>query len=523
MVPVREESAREWEASWNSRTTSFGERLNSSVMRWTLLTFPNSGSSMTLKLSQCVSGRSMCNTYNQNPKGPRKSCGQVSYRHRLKPAGSFQKGVVLVQSHGLHYSTMEDATESQTEANALSEYLARDAPAPLAVMRIIRNPYDTLVSRYHLAIGSSRATTWTTNLTFDNFARRDVCTMLQWYHLAHHVVIQNNSTLTFQYEAIVSEPERFTEFLRHLLQPAIGETASQCALQVRRHSFSIGSGIVPMHADVFSVELRKIVDYAFRQYRRFSNDFEASKLVPCYKLKTPVRAPIPARAHLHPVRHRLNRTARLAHNQHHSPPAASDISFALAAMSNQHHSPPLSRNQLACYFLRYEDLRRLVAKQTSQQEREDVLQYHWVLHGRQENRSSSCTLFLPSDISFALAFMKNRTCPPSNTVPNVPVPASPVSLRIPRRIMQTGKDCADAPVAGWRALNPGWDYSFFDDDTARGFLGSRRPEALDAFDCIIPGAFKADVLRLAWLAEVGGVFVDGRVAALELRHFACLC
>ena len=184
------------------------------------------------------------------------------------------------------------------------------------------------------------------------------------------------------------------------------------------------------------------------------------------------------------------------------------MAFDLASMSNR--SRPLSRNQLACYFLRHEDLRHVVAKQRSQQEREDVLQYHWVLNGRRENRTASCTEFLPSDISFALAFMNNRTCPPPDTVPNVPVSASPLSLHIPRRIMQTGKDCTDAPVAGWRALNPGWDYSFFDDDTARGFLGSRRPEALDAFDRIIPGAFKADVLRLAWLAEVGGVFVDGR-------------
>ena len=56
---------------------------------------------------------------------------------------------------------------------------------------------------------------------------------------------------------------------------------------------------------------------------------------------------------------------------------------------------------------------------------------------------------------------------------------------------------------------PGWEFEFYDDKTAREFIKTHFPrDVLDAFDILIPGAYKADIFRLAWLVQKGGCYVD---------------
>ena len=91
---------------------------------------------------------------------------------------------------------------------------------------------------------------------------------------------------------------------------------------------------------------------------------------------------------------------------------------------------------------------------------------------------------------------------------------------IPRVLVQTyrttrvGQPISSA-VTRWQEMNPEFDYLFFDDDAARGFLAEYFPaEVLHAFDSLIPGAFRADLWRYCYLVEKGGVYVDIRMEPL---------
>ena len=55
----------------------------------------------------------------------------------------------------------------------------------------------------------------------------------------------------------------------------------------------------------------------------------------------------------------------------------------------------------------------------------------------------------------------------------------------------------------------GWEYTFYDDDSAAQFLSAHFPPAVrEAYDALIPGAFKADLFRYCVLLIRGGVYAD---------------
>ena len=55
----------------------------------------------------------------------------------------------------------------------------------------------------------------------------------------------------------------------------------------------------------------------------------------------------------------------------------------------------------------------------------------------------------------------------------------------------------------------GWEYRFYNDDDAANFLSTHFPvEVKEAYDVLIPGAFKADLFRYCVLFIHGGVYAD---------------
>jgi len=59
----------------------------------------------------------------------------------------------------------------------------------------------------------------------------------------------------------------------------------------------------------------------------------------------------------------------------------------------------------------------------------------------------------------------------------------------------------------WR--NSGWEYRFYDDDAARGYVETNYPERfVRAFDSLLLGAYKADFFRYLVLYKEGGLYVD---------------
>ena len=87
---------------------------------------------------------------------------------------------------------------------------------------------------------------------------------------------------------------------------------------------------------------------------------------------------------------------------------------------------------------------------------------------------------------------------------------------IPKKIFQTGetnevtKGMYDA-VYTWIDKNPDWEYHFFDKAARRDFITKHFPKkVLDAYDNLIPGAYKADLWRYCVLYIHGGLYVDNK-------------
>lgn len=64
-------------------------------------------------------------------------------------------------------------------------------------------------------------------------------------------------------------------------------------------------------------------------------------------------------------------------------------------------------------------------------------------------------------------------------------------------------------VYTWIDKNPDWEFHFFDDEACREFLKENfEKDVLEAYDNIIPGAYKCDLWRYCVLYIHGGVYSD---------------
>jgi mannosyltransferase OCH1-like enzyme len=67
-----------------------------------------------------------------------------------------------------------------------------------------------------------------------------------------------------------------------------------------------------------------------------------------------------------------------------------------------------------------------------------------------------------------------------------------------------------------KSQNPGFKHCLFDDNDCREFIKTHfRLDVLDAYDILIPGAYKADLWRLCVLFINGGVYVDIKFACVN--------
>ncbi|RIA02317.1 hypothetical protein D1920_08345, partial [Rhodopseudomonas palustris] len=95
--------------------------------------------------------------------------------------------------------------------------------------------------------------------------------------------------------------------------------------------------------------------------------------------------------------------------------------------------------------------------------------------------------------------------------PNAPDDAAPA---IPRRIAQLWHEVEPPDDVGWlmqswTARNPGFAYLRFDADSAAAFIDAQcADEVSEAYALCGDAAQRADLFRLAWLAQGGGVWAD---------------
>ena len=91
------------------------------------------------------------------------------------------------------------------------------------------------------------------------------------------------------------------------------------------------------------------------------------------------------------------------------------------------------------------------------------------------------------------------------------------SHNIPRKIWQTMKEPPREGTTVFAATSTfkvqgGWEYAFVSDDDGRKFLTEHfSPDVLHAFETLVPGAYKADLLRACLLYIHGGVYADAKL------------
>lgn len=85
---------------------------------------------------------------------------------------------------------------------------------------------------------------------------------------------------------------------------------------------------------------------------------------------------------------------------------------------------------------------------------------------------------------------------------------------IPKKIFKTWRTSEVSnemynAVYTWIDKNPDWEFHFFDDSACRDFIKNNfSKDVLDAYDNIIPGAYKCDLWRYCVLYIHGGVYSD---------------
>jgi len=100
---------------------------------------------------------------------------------------------------------------------------------------------------------------------------------------------------------------------------------------------------------------------------------------------------------------------------------------------------------------------------------------------------------------------------------------------IPQNIFQTWHSKILPPlmfrsVESIKKHNPGFKHYLFDDNDCREFIKSHfKPDVLDAYDRLIPGAYKADLWRYCVLFIHGGIYLDIKYKPFEGFKFINLC
>jgi len=100
---------------------------------------------------------------------------------------------------------------------------------------------------------------------------------------------------------------------------------------------------------------------------------------------------------------------------------------------------------------------------------------------------------------------------------------------IPQNIYQTWHSKQIPPlmfnaVSKIKKCNPNFNYFLFDDNNCREFIKKHfKPDVLEAYDSLIPGAYKADLWRYCILFINGGIYLDIKYTPFNGFKFINLC
>jgi mannosyltransferase OCH1-like enzyme len=99
--------------------------------------------------------------------------------------------------------------------------------------------------------------------------------------------------------------------------------------------------------------------------------------------------------------------------------------------------------------------------------------------------------------------------------------------KIPKKIIQTyisnkfDNPCQYNSIMTFIELNPEYEYILFDDNDCRDYIKFHYDnEILEAYDMLVPGAYKADLFRYCYLNKEGGCYFDCKmILRVPIRNF----
>ena len=113
-----------------------------------------------------------------------------------------------------------------------------------------------------------------------------------------------------------------------------------------------------------------------------------------------------------------------------------------------------------------------------------------------------------------------------NNILKIPYPLKDnYNIIIPTNIFQTWHSKIIPPLMAnsikqIRLLNPRFNYYLYDDNDCRDFIKNHfKPDVLDAYDRLIPGAYKADLWRYCILFIKGGIYLDIKYTPINSFKF----
>lgn len=91
--------------------------------------------------------------------------------------------------------------------------------------------------------------------------------------------------------------------------------------------------------------------------------------------------------------------------------------------------------------------------------------------------------------------------------------------QIPFTIVQTNEDAVlpgmKKAISTWIDLNPEYEHLYFTGKECREWLAKEYSQrTIDAYDSLVPGAYKADLFRICFIYKHGGVYVDSAMENL---------
>jgi mannosyltransferase OCH1-like enzyme len=133
-------------------------------------------------------------------------------------------------------------------------------------------------------------------------------------------------------------------------------------------------------------------------------------------------------------------------------------------------------------------------------------------------------------IIIIICLIVTSTSTSSDSNSNIEVVDAPTSIeipvqsdvwRIPKRIYQTQQFSKipirmQASMQNIIEMNPDFGYKYYDDVRARKFIQKHMSyKVLEAYDLLIPGAYKADLFRYCLLYIKGGIYLDSKFDGIE--------